>query len=251
VKLAAQWIDGDEAALERARAFVAAKWLDRSPLQASLEQDVIREHSRLREVGLAERTVGLAAVLEGVHPWRSVPVDASLPGAAIAALDGIERPFTAAAGEPLWSELQRAGGREQSSEIQLARLRHDPLPEPDRRVVTLEKPDALREYGVEIAAAHFRAGPFVALRDDDGRFVSWGGVEFVTDRVAQLAYAGTREDRRGEDGLRAVVAELVRRLETDTRTVVLRARALERAAIALYGGLGFRGRRRIATFEFA
>jgi ribosomal protein S18 acetylase RimI-like enzyme len=248
----ARWIeDGDELALERARGFARAKLLDRSPLLASLGQKVIREHSRFREVLLGPDLVALAAVVDDLFGWRSVPVDASLPGAAVAALDGIERPYVAMAGEPIWSELERAGGQELFDEIQMARIGGEPLPEPEPRVVVIEDRAEFERAGFSVAEAHFQAGPFVALRDDEGEILSWGGVRFVTDRVAQLGYIGTREDRRCEGLARAVVAELVRRLETPERTLVLHVQPGNSAAIRLYGRLGFRGRRRVALFRFA
>jgi ribosomal protein S18 acetylase RimI-like enzyme len=248
----ARWIGAEEeTALQRARSFARAKLLDRSPLSASLCQKVIREHSRFREVLLGPDLVALAAVVDGVFGWRSVPVDAILPDTAIAVLEGIERPYVAMAGEPIWSELARAGGRKRLDEIQMARLGRGPLPAPDPRVVAVEDRAELERAGLRVAEAHLQAGPFVALRDTDGAILSWGGVQFVTDRVAQLGYIATREDRRCEGLGRAVVAELIRRLETPERTLVLHVRPENRAALQLYSQLDFRGRRRVALFEFS
>jgi ribosomal protein S18 acetylase RimI-like enzyme len=248
----ARWIEADEeAALERGRDFARLRPLDRSPLSASLDQKLIREHSRLREVRLASSTVALAAVVDGVFSARSVPVDATLPGAAAAALEGVERPYLALAGEPLWSEIRRAGGRVEFDEIQMARLRRGPLPEPDPRVAAVEDRAELGGTGFSVTEIHFQAGPFFALRDDAGEVLACGGVQFVTDRVVQLAYVWTREDRRRQGLARAVVTELVRALETPERTLVLHVRPENRAAIELYGQLGFRGRRRVALFRFA
>jgi ribosomal protein S18 acetylase RimI-like enzyme len=248
----ARWLEeDDEAAVERARAFARLKLLDRSPLAASLEQKVIRERSKLREVLLGPELVALAAVVEGVFARRSVPIDATLPGAATAALAGVERPFVALAGEAIGSELERAGGRRRVDEIQMARLKRGALRGANPRVVAVEDRDELERAGIRVAEAHFQAGPLFALRDDHGEILSWGGVYFVTDRVAQLGYIATREDRRREGLGLAVVTELVRALERPARTIVLHVRPENQAAIQLYGQLHFRGRRRLALFEFS
>jgi ribosomal protein S18 acetylase RimI-like enzyme len=251
-RFALRWLERrDEQGLARARAFADARFLDRVPLHASLEQPGLVERSRLLEISLAERLVALAAVVEDVFPYRSVPIEATVPGAATAALAKLERPFTVYGGESLWPELERAGGRVRSDEIQLARFEPGPLDDPDPAVERIEDLEELRSfYTVKLSEAHFAAGPFFGVRDEWGRLVSAGGVQIVTDRVAQLGAIATAEGRRRRGLARGVVTELLRALERRGRPIVLHVLSSNSAAIRLYGSLGFRGRRRIRLFAF-
>jgi predicted GNAT family acetyltransferase len=102
-----------------------------------------------------------------------------------------------------------------------------------------------------ISRVHFEAGPYVAIRDDGGAISSAGGVQVATERIVQLGGIWTREDRRREGLARAVVAELVRRVEAGGRMLALHVRVDNHAAVELYAGLGFRGRRRIRLYQFS
>ncbi len=251
-RFALRWLDrNDEKALARARAFVDERFLDRVPVHASLEQPGVAERSRLLEVLRGDHLFGLAAVVEGVFAYRSVPIAALLPGAAAAAISAIERPFTAYAGEPIWSEVERAGGRPLLEEMQMARLERAPLGAAEARVERLEDWDELvRFHGPNFSRVHFEAGPFVGIRGADGAILSAGGVQLRTGRVAQLGYLGTVSEQRRRGLARAVLTELIRLLETPARRLVLHVRADNHAAIQLYAALGFRGRRRVRLYAF-
>ncbi len=244
------WVDaGDADALCRLREFALARPLDRLPFLASLEQDGVCERSRFLEVRRAGSLAAVAVAVEAeVFGFASLPVEVLVPGGAAAATEAAERPFLAYAGEEVWSELERAGGKPWIEELQMVRFQRRELPDPDPRVAQVSDH---AEVSGSISRVHFEAGPYVAIRDEAGAIASAGGVQVATERIVQLGGIWTRDDHRREGLARAVVAELVRRIEAGGRMVALHVRLDNRAAVELYGGLGFRGRRRVRLYEFS
>jgi ribosomal protein S18 acetylase RimI-like enzyme len=245
-----RWIEKDEEE-ERARCYARAARFDRPHLHADLDDPLLRRHSRFVAAFEGERLVGLASVLEGVFEYRSVPVTAELPGVAAELLSRVEPPFVALVPEPLWCEAQSLGGGRLGEEVFMARLVPIPLPDPDPRVERITDLEALRPLaGTRLAGVQLEVGPFLGVRDGDGRLAAMGGVHFVTDLLGQLAFIHTRPDARGSGLGRAIVIELIRALENGTRHVSLHVRPANRAAVQLYASLGFRGLRRFAFFSF-
>lgn len=250
MKLAVKRIEGEELGA-RAREFAGSDRLGRALLHASLEEAQLCARSAHWAALHGGRFVGLAACIDDVFRYRSAPLAATLPGAGRALLGEIERPFACLASERLWPELRRAGGEQVHAYVQMARLRHDPLDEPDQAVKRVDDQDELAAFvGPDFSGLRLQLGPFFGIRDEKGALIAVGGVEFATDRIAQLAMIQTSEERRREGLARAVVTELVRELETPSRSVVLQVREENAAAIALYSALGFRGTRRLAKFQF-
>ncbi len=238
-------------ALEAARAFARAELLGRALLHASLEQPALQERSRHWLAFAGERIVGVAAEIDGVFPFRSAPLAATLPGAASALLEALEPPCFCLAGEPLWSELARAGAELAATHLQMARLRRDPLPdpEPEPEIVTLDDPEELAHfYGPGFERMRHELGPFVGVREG-GALIAAVGAEYLTDELAQLGKVRIGDSKRGSALARALVTRLVRQLETGTRRVVLQVREDAAPAIALFSELGFRGTRRLAKLR--
>jgi ribosomal protein S18 acetylase RimI-like enzyme len=247
-----RWIDpGEGAALESLREFARAQPLDRVPLLASLDQPCLAERSRLFEVVRSGRRAAVGARVEGVFPYPSAPIFEVVPGGAAAAATALEPPFVAYAGERIWSELAHAGGRALSEELQMARLVRVPLADRDPRVERLSDYEELARFAERaISRVHFECGPYFGVRDDTGELTSIGGVQLVTDTVAQLGGIATSPEARRQGLARAVVTELIRTLEEKGRTIVLHVQVDNHAAIRLYAALGFRGRRRIRLYSF-
>jgi hypothetical protein len=244
-----QWIeDGDEAGLEQAREYARSRLLDCAPIHASLECPPIRKRSRLLGVHHRDRLVGLTAVVDGILPYRSVGVCASLPGATRLLLSRVDPPFVAFATQPIWCEIARCGGRGVLEEIQMARLAGTPLPEREPGLERLERVEEIRAFlGPRFSPVHFEAGPFLGIRDSAGALLACGGVQFVTDRVAQIAYLQSREESLAP----VVLAGLTRELESERRVVVLHARPDNLSSTRRYARLGFRGRVRTALFRLS
>ena len=247
------WIaEGDEARLDQARELARTRVLVHASVYASLDCPAIRKRSRLLAVSHGERLVGLAAVVDGIFPFPAVALCASLPGASQFLLSRVDAPFVVLATQPFWHEVERCGGQRELEEIQMARLHPAELPDPDPRLERLTRPEELEALvGSRVSAVHFEAGPFLGVRGPEGDLVACGGVHFVTDRVAQIAYVHTRQDRRREKLATSVLIGLVRELETEQRRVVLQAQTDNGAAMQLYARFGFRGRVRTASFTFA
>ena len=241
----------DAAALERAREFARTNLLSRALLHASLEEPRLRAHSQHWWAVRDGHVVGLVARIDGFFPYGSAPLAALLPGAGAALLRALDRPFDALAPELLWPELERAGGRRVRSYLQVVRFAPTPLPDPDPAVKPVDDPDELAAFfGAEFSAGRAQMGPFFGVRDEAGQLVAAGGVEFVTDALAQLARVETREARRREGLARTIVVELIRVLETRQRRVVLQVRSDNRPANSLYAALDFRGSRRLGRYRF-
>ncbi len=235
--------------LPLAREYARADVFSRSLLHASLEVPALLEHSRHWLVTNRDQVAGLAASIEGVFPYRSVPLAASLPGAASLLLEVAERPFSVLAPEHLWSELERAGARRTRSYLQMARLRHPALPDDEPDVESLADLDELQAYlGPGLSKLRLDLGPFYGIRDGS-KLVVAGGTEFVTPRLAQLAWIQTSESQRRRGLARMVVAALLRDLETPARRVILQVHSDNAAARDLYTALSFRGTRRLAKLE--
>ncbi len=117
-----------------ARGFARADMLGRALLHASLEQPELLEHSRHWAVLRDGALVGLAAQIDGLFRYRSVPMAAALPGSARALLPALDRPFEMLAAESAWRELARGGGERTRVYLQMARLLRSPLPGPDPSV---------------------------------------------------------------------------------------------------------------------
>lgn len=248
-----RWIDrADRESVERLRGFASCQPLDCVPLFASLDQPGVAERSRLLEVVAKGRSAAWGAIVDGVFPYRSAPLYGVLPGGTAAAARALEPPLVVYTGQRYWSELEAAGGRPAREELQMARLQRLALPEPDPRVERLQEFDELKGFpGGPLSPVHFESGPCLGIRDGDGALACVGGVQVVTERFAQLGGIATRPDRRRQGLARAVVAELVRVLEEKGRAIVLHVALDNRAALELYAGLGFRGRRRVRLYEFA
>jgi hypothetical protein len=164
-----EWIeDGDESALEEARAFALARIFDRAPLYASLECPPIRKRSRLLRATRAGRLVGLAAVVDDVFPFRSVPLWASFPGAARAMLARIEPPFSVLAPQPNWHAVRACGSEPAVVELQMARMLRSEAPPADPRVEQLDRLEELAQFlGARLCPVHFEAGPFFGIREGE------------------------------------------------------------------------------------
>jgi ribosomal protein S18 acetylase RimI-like enzyme len=239
------WIERTDAeALARARAFAAAKVLDRVALAAALEQPGLAERARMLEVTRGGRVCALAAevAVPGAEPIAFL--DASLPGAAARALPALARPIRVIALEPIWPELARGGGAVLEERVQLARLDRSPLPERDPRVVRRDGPCA-----GDAAGSLVLGGPSFAVVDDEGGVAACAGVGLVADAVAQIASLHTREGFRRRGLARAVLVEAVRALEEKGRRVVAEIRSDDVGAIRLFASLGFRGRARVRTIR--
>jgi ribosomal protein S18 acetylase RimI-like enzyme len=240
-----------DAGLVRAREFVRARIFDRAPLHASLECPPIRKRSRLLRATDGDRLVGLAAIVDGTFPYRSVPLSTCAPNVARSLLCEVEAPFVALVPQPLWYSLLRCGGVQKLEEIQMARMWGGPLPEADPRLERLDGIEELQGFiGARFSPVHFETGPFLGIRDPEGRLIACGGTLFVTDRLAQMGYVATHPDRRGEGLARAIVGGLIRELERDERSLTLQVGVEHHEAIRLYSDLGFRGRIRTGLFLF-
>ena len=249
VKIEVRQVDGR--ILEAARSFSRAELLGRALLHASLEQPALQERSRHWLALVGERIVGLAAEIDGVFPFSSAPLAATLPGVASALLEALDPPCFCLAGEPLWSELARAGAERAAVHLQMARLRRDPLPDPeaDAQIETIDDPEELaRFYGPGFERMRAALGPFVGVREG-GVLVAAAGAEYVTDELAQLGKVRVGDARRGSVLARALVTQLVRQLETGSRRVLVQLREDAEPAIALFSELGFRGTRRLAKLR--
>jgi ribosomal protein S18 acetylase RimI-like enzyme len=250
VKLVVRRIEGDEDEA-RARDFAGADLLARALLHASLEETELRAHSAHWAALHAGRMVGLAARIDDVFRYRSVPVAATLPGVARELLAAIERPFAGLAAERIWPELRRCEGEKVHAYVQMVRLRRDPLGEPDPAVQSIDDHAELLAFlGPDFSGLRLKLGPFFGIRNERGALIAAGGVEFATGEIAQLAMIQTSEERRREGLGRAVVTELLRALEVPGRRIILQVREDNAGAIALYSSLGFRGTRRLAKFWF-
>ena len=232
-----------------ALALVASNLFSRALLHGTLEAPALRECSRHWGAFLGERVVGVIAQIDGFFPYRSTPIAAALPGAASALCAAIEPPATCLAAETHWSELVRFGAKPSKDHLQMVRLRRDPIPDPGLRAEPVDDLSELAAfYGSWFHSSRLAAGPFFACRDA-GRVVAVGGIEFVTDRVAQISLMQTLENHRSRGYGKAIVRELVGALETSERHMVLQVRSENRGAIALYRELGFRGTRRLRSFS--
>ncbi len=249
MKVEVRQVEGDDAA---AREFARADILARALLHASLEEPLLRAHSRHLAVLRHGRVVGLAAQIDDVFPYRSAPIAATLPGVTSALLAELDAPLACLAPEMQWRELERLGAQQASVQLQMARLHRLPLPDPDPGVKRIDDPEELaRVFGTGFSPLRLQLGPFFAVRDGQGELVAAGGVEFVTDSLAQLAFVHTREPQRRQGLARSVVVELLRELESRERSVILQVRIDNQPAIELYRGLGFRGTRRLAKYTIA
>ncbi len=243
--------EGDEPGLARARSFARERVFERAWISGALEVDSLRKRSEFRQVLCEGRLLGLAAQIRGVLPYQMVSLAALLPRVARALLEGIDRPFVCPVPERNAPEVAAAGGRLMRTELDMVRLHRAPLPEADPRVERLEDSDEiLRFAGRAFADFQLELGPFFGVRDARGALAAVGGVRFVTDRLALLAHVETREDFRRQGLARGVVVELVRALETPTRSVMLQVREANQAARWLYSELDFRGSRRIWRYSF-
>jgi ribosomal protein S18 acetylase RimI-like enzyme len=245
------WIEeGDEAGLEEARELARSRVLDLAPIYASFECSPIRKRSRFIRVSHRDRLVALAAVVERIFPYRSVPVWASLPGATRQLFSRVDPPFVALAAQPVWHEVVRCGGQRTLEEVQMARLSRSPLPDADPRLERLERVEEVQAFlGPRFSPVHFEVAPFLGIRDSGGALLACGGAQLVTDRIAQIAYMRTEDDRRGEGLGTAILVGLIRELETEKRRLVLQVRVDNHPAMRLYARFGFRGRVRTALFS--
>ena len=238
-----------EADLPLARDYARADVFSHALLHASLEVPVLAERSRHWMVTNGDQLAGLAACIDGVFPYRSVPIAASLPGAAAKLLEVAERPFSALVPECLSPDLERAGARLARRYVQMARLQHPPLPDDETPVERLTDLDELQAYlGPGLTKLRLDLGPFYGIRDG-GKLIAAGGTEFVTPRLAQLAWIKTSEPQRRRGLARGVVSALLRDLETPARHVILQVDGENKGATGLYTALSFRGTRRLAKLE--
>ena len=236
---------------ERAGAvqLVASNLFSRALLHGSLAAQGLGGCTRHWGAFLGERVVGVMAQIDGYFPYRSAPIAAVLPRAASALCSAVEQPAMCLAAEPLWSELARAGAVAANDHLQMVRLRRDPIPgngAKAKRVDDLSELEAF--YGPWFGAHRLAAGPFFACHEGN-ELVAAGGIEFVTGRIAQISLMQTREESRSKGYGTAIVRELVAELETPERHTVLQVRAENSAAISLYHQLGFRGTRRLRSFQ--
>ena len=244
--------EGDEAALAAARAFARGALYERLWLHAALEVPGLFERAEVHEAVHGERVVGLAALIEGLFPFRVVAVDGALPGVAAELLRRVPRPFVCPVPAPLGAQIACAGGREIRTELQMVRLDAGiPLADVDPRVERITDADELTHYcGTSFARLELELGPFFGIRDAQGELAAVAGARFTTDRVALLAHLETREDCRRQGYARALAAAAVRALENADRRVVIQVKDGEQAARALFASLGFRGTHEFRVFAF-
>jgi hypothetical protein len=244
--------EGDAAALAAARAFARSALFERLWLHAALEVPALRDRVEVVEALHGERVVGLAALIEGLFPFRLVAVDGALPGVAGELLRRVPRPFVCPVPSPLAAQVARAGGREIRTELQMVRLDSGvPLPPVDPRVEAITDADELTHYcGTSFARLELELGPFFGIRDALGELAAVAGARFTTGRVALLAHLETREDCRRQGYARALAVAAVRELEGAERRVVIQLKDGEQAARGLFASLGFRGTHEFRVFAF-
>ncbi len=244
--------EGDAAALAAATAFARDALFERIWLHAALEVPALHARVEVLEALHGERVVGLAAVIDGLFPFRVVAVDGALPGVAAELLRRVPRPFVCPVPSPLASQIARAGGREIRTELQMVRLDAGvPLPPRDARVEVLTDADELTHYcGTSFARLELELGPFFGIRDAFGELAAVAGARFASERVALLAHLETREDCRRQGYARALATAAVRALESPGRRVVIHVKEGEQAARALFASLGFRGTHEFRVFAF-
>ncbi len=238
-------------AAREARTFAEGHFLDSALLHASFACPPLAARASWLGVRCGGRLVALAACLEGVFPYRSVPLEAELPGAARALVESLERPVKLLARERFWAELERAGAKPSRTRtrLQMTRFIQGELPAPAACVEEVRDVAELRRLlPARFGALQLEIGPFVGVRDERGALVSAGGVELVTPKVAQIAYVETRPEWRRRGFARSVVIELIRRLERPERRMILQVKADNAPAIALYARLGFRAGRRLGSY---
>ena len=235
-------------ALDAAREFARRNLFARALLYATLEVPLLRERTHHWQATHRGRIVGVVGQVDDVFRHRAAPLAATLPGVAARLLERLERPASCLAPELLWRELEQAGARRSCEHLQMARLTRRPLPEPDRHVKRLDDPDELRAFlGAELTGLRCQLGPFFGVRDERGALTAAGGADFVSPELAQLAWIKSDGTRLA----RAIVVELVRELESSRRRVILQIAHDDRAAIELYAELGFRGSRRLGSYELS
>ena len=244
--------EGDSAALAAARAFARGALLERLWLHAALEVPALLARVEVLKALYGERVVGLAAVIEGLFPFKVVAVDGALPGVAGELLRRVPRPFVCPAPSRLAAQVVRAGGREIRTELQMVRLDSGvPLPPADERVEPLTDADEITHYcGTSFARLELELGPFFGIRDAFGELAAVAGTRFTTEHVALLAHLETREDCRRQGYARALATAAVRALESPERRVVIQLKEGEQAARALFASLGFRGTHEFRVFAF-
>lgn len=244
--------DGDEAVEAAARGFARASLYERIWLHAALEVPPLRARSELFAALHGERAVGLAAVIDGLHPHRVAALDTGLPGVARELLQRVAPPFVCPVPVRLKSEILRAGGRPIRSERQMVRLdRSAPLPDADPRVERLCDPAELARFcGQGFAPLELELAPFLGIRDPYGELAAVAGARFLTPRVALLAHLETREDCRRMGYARALAGSLVRALESDERRIAVHVKDGEQDAAHLFAELGFRGTHEFRVFAF-
>lgn len=244
--------EGDPAALAAARGFARGALFERIWLHAALEVPALHGRVDVVEALHGERVVGLAAVIEGLFPFRVTAVDGALPGVVEELLRRVPGPYVCPAPARIATQVGRAGGREIRSELAMARLVSAiALPAQRERVETLRDADELlRFFGTSFAPLELELGPFFGIRNAAGELVAATGVRFATERVALLAHLETREDCRRQGYARALATEAVRALESPERRVVLHLKGGEQAARSLFASLGFRGTHEFRVFAF-
>lgn len=242
--------DGDPKALAAARGFARGALFERIWLHAALEVPSLRGRVEVVEALHGERVVGLAAMIEGLFPFRLTAVDGALPGVVEELLLRVPGPYVCPAPARIATQVARAGGREIRSELAMVRLVSAvALPVQRERVETLRDADELlRFFGASFALLEL--GPFFGIRNAAGELVAATGVRFATERVALLAHLETREDCRRQGYARALASEAVRALESPERRVVLHLKGGEQAARSLFASLGFRGTHEFRVFAF-
>lgn len=244
--------DGDSKALALALGFARRALFERIWLHAALEVPALRGRVELVEALHGERVVGLAAVIEGLFPFRLTAVDGALPGVVEELVRRVPGPYVCPAPARIATQVARAGGREIRSELAMARLVSAiPLPARRERVERLSDPEELlRFFGTSFARLELELGPFFGIRNAAGELVAAAGFRFATERVALLAHLETREDCRRQGLARALATEAVRALESPERRVVLHLKSGEQAARSLFASLGFRGTHEFRVFAF-
>jgi ribosomal protein S18 acetylase RimI-like enzyme len=243
---------GDEPVLAAACAFAREPLFERLWLHGALEVDALRARAELSTASDGTRLVGLAAVLEGMFPFRFAAVDAALPGVAAQLVAALPRPFVCPVPVRLATELRRAGGRPIRSEWQMVRFA-SPMPGSAhaQRIERLSDAAELAQFlGPAFSPLELELGRFLGIRDGAGELAAVAGARFITPRIALLAHLDTREDCRRQGYARALAAAAVRALESDERRVVVQLREGEQAARALLAPLGFRGTHEFRVFAF-
>ncbi len=242
--------EGDPAALAAARKFARGALYERIWLHAALEVPGLSDRAEVHEAVCGERVVGLAAVIEGLFPFRLVAVDGALPGVAGELLRRVPRPFVCPVPSPLAAQIARAGGRDLRTELQMVRLDAGVAPpEVDPRVERITDADELTHYcGTSFARLELELGPFFGIRDAQGELAAVAGARFTSERVALLAHRETRGDCRRQGYARALAVAAVRALEGAERRVVIQIKEGEQAARALLASLGFRGTHEFRVF---